>query len=339
MIPPEVAPTEQTPEKTEVLHFGNSIDVLIPAYMRNKPETDELVEMFGHAMENSESRVEDSLFKGWRASEYPDVFFSAGEPPRYVAKVRPFEYLASARRGPFYSGVLESVDKERLTVEDAGRIVWRLARKLHSLPDEVLPRMWEIAQEGTYLSAISDAKLRKGWDVADPTTDWQTAVGISPFFSPSESLKFFAESWKISRSLRNILQEFNLAPKIARVVASPRAQEIVQSFGYSSFIYPLPKLGIIDRKNNRKIKIRSFIPGYPIDTDSVAYDVDILGDQLIDLFHSAGIEPGDFGFWQMLVSPDKDKPELYLLDAEGFVPRVTEVGPLPGPPPSRLYEV
>ncbi len=117
--------------KTEVLHLGNDVDVLIPAYMQGKGETAKLIKMF-------ENGLPEEVLPDPEASR---VLYVPSSSPEYVVKVRPF--FADALEG--LSPVSDSLPLGYTTILPEIELAPRIERTVMSSQMQALVRHYGFA--------------------------------------------------------------------------------------------------------------------------------------------------------------------------------------------------
>ncbi|HET7827517.1 MAG TPA: hypothetical protein VFK97_01470 [Candidatus Saccharimonadales bacterium] len=143
--------------------------------------------------------------------------------------------------------------------------------------------------------------------------------------------ELFAAGMGQARRLNSVLNEIAIAPKLKRSVAEEEFQALANKYGFRSFRYVEPIIGIIDKKTGVKRMVYEYIANTENLVGLMKKDNEIrdkilggtMEHDLEEILVRNGIDFGkDTGEHQVLVDAEKN---LYLIDAETY--HRTEIGP------------
>ncbi len=142
-------------------------------------------------------------------------------------------------------------------------------------------------------------------------------------------LRFVELQLRRIRAINSVLAEIALVPQIKAILESDEALQIAAEFGFSSFQFIEPVLGLVNRKTGSKNMVYENIPNAsrlysppnihgltekqkrpPIDHPSRK-----LADKFYNFFERHGFIPSDLAWRQFLTD---DSNNLYLIDAEAY---------------------
>lgn len=135
------------------------------------------------------------------------------------------------------------------------------------------------------------------------------------------------ERQKYARSMVSVLNEINLSPLVREVLNSEEARTLALRYNLISFQLVEPLIALINKTNREKVVFYPFVEGATIDGPDAKIVEDFYNEtsnkltyDLIALFKENGIQPGDLGSHNVILSrPDvPNQGALYLVDIEGF---------------------
>lgn len=135
---------------------------------------------------------------------------------------------------------------------------------------------------------------------------------------------------RLERPLQSLMSEFNIVPKVARILQQEKAQEIIIPYGFINIELIQPLLGLIEKATGEKTIFYDFIDAETLHstlkTEKNAIqklprgEMNNLTNGIADLFRDSGIIPGDISPFQFMTAQNEEGNDvLYLIDIEGYI--------------------